>query len=118
MITLLLVHTAIWTQFAASHAVDHLDLRAATQQWKDDLSEDDVRTPPPPVENIVIRETTLSEKYGLGVESNPRWDSPWDGFRWESNAPLTEQEKEIAAVVANAPTLRRRPTGWRCEKTS
>jgi hypothetical protein len=112
MITVLLVHTAIWTQFAASHAAGHLDFdlvkrivpsatttaASGVQYWSVDaynLSDDDGS---PPSEEFVIHATTLGEKYGL-------WEAPIlvrRGFHLESAAQPSEQEKELAAVRADA----------------
>lgn len=111
MIATLLVHTAIWTQFAVAHTVDmKFDFAAmfkAEPQPQTMLQDCGlVNESEPPVERIVIRETTLSEKYGLGVETEGwEWEGKWYGFSRGRDMPLNDQQKEIAAVGADARRL-------------
>ena len=100
MIATLLVHAAIWTQFAASHAANYFDFHTAKQESSYDWGVSQNTSNGPVVEKVVIRETTLSEKYGLGVETESvRYTSQ---FHLETDARLNDQQKEIAAVRADA----------------
>jgi hypothetical protein len=73
MIATSLIHIAIWTSFAVSHGANiHGDFHAAKQ------------APTTVQEKVVLRETTMSEKCGLGLE------------------PVMRPDKEIAALQAEA----------------
>jgi len=73
MMTTTLIHVAIWTHFAVSHAAGmHFDLHAAKA------------APAPAAEQVVLRESTLSEKCNFDLE------------------PIARPDPEIAALQADA----------------
>jgi hypothetical protein len=73
MITTSLIHMAIWTQFAVSHAAGmHFEFHALRQ------------APAAIQEKVVLRENTMSEKCDLGLE------------------PVVRPDQEIVALRADA----------------
>jgi hypothetical protein len=122
MMTTMLIHAAIWTHFAVTHPANtHFDVWAATKdaassevsiwRWRDDPA------PEPPEEKVILRETTMSEKFGLDVEDIARPDKEIaavqeDASRLTSSIDLRANAKGPAWEV---PTFYRNPrlrTNW------